>query len=291
MIANRDGGDDSNTRDMVGPGGDLSRGQVAARSARSAPRADDRLAAFAPARGRLLGRRARRRHDPRIGICPADGVPGPSNRAGLRAEGCRYIHEQQLPEGGWAIYPGGPTRGERVGQGVLRAEARGYRPRTTRRWSVPGRRSSGWRRRSECNSFTRFYLALLGQIDYDECPSVPPELVLFPSRLTFSLSAMSAWTRTIVVPLSIISAFKPVRRLRAERGIAELFRDDLRAGRRGARRALELGELVPGDRRRAQVGRSLVARGLARSRRSGRRTGGCSTTARTPTAWARSSRR
>ena len=26
----------------------------------------------------------------------------------------------------------------------------------------------------ECNSFTRFYLALLGQIGYDECPCVPP---------------------------------------------------------------------------------------------------------------------
>ncbi len=78
----------------------------------------------------------------------------------------------------------------------------------------------------ECNSFTRFYLALLGQIDYDECPCVPPELVLIPARLNFSLSAMSAWTRTIVVPLSIMSFYKPVRRLESERGIAELFRGD-----------------------------------------------------------------
>ena len=38
---------------------------------------------------------------------------------------------------------------------------------------------------------------------------------------------MSAWTRTIVVPLSIMSAFQPVRRLDPEQGIAELFRDDL----------------------------------------------------------------
>jgi squalene-hopene/tetraprenyl-beta-curcumene cyclase len=30
------------------------------------------------------------------------------------------------------------------------------------------------------NSFTRFYLALLGQISYDRCPAVPPELVLLP---------------------------------------------------------------------------------------------------------------
>ena len=76
---------------------------------------------------------------------------------------------------------------------------------------------------SACNSFTRFYLALLGQIGYDQCPSVPPEIVLIPSRLNFSLSAMSAWTRTIVVPLSIMSHFKPVRAIDPARGISELF--------------------------------------------------------------------
>src|SRR5258708_1377252 len=68
------------------------------------------------------------------------------------------------------------------------------------------------------NSFRGFYLALLGEIEYDDCPGVPRELVLLPSRLNFSLAAMSSWTRTIVVPLSIISAFKPVRRLPPERG-------------------------------------------------------------------------
>ena len=34
---------------------------------------------------------------------------------------------------------------------------------------------------------------------------------------------MSSWTRTIVVPLSIFSAYKPVRHLPPERGIRELF--------------------------------------------------------------------
>ena len=42
-----------------------------------------------------------------------------------------------------------------------------------------------------------------------------PSWCSIPSRLNFSLSAMSAWTRTIVVPLSIMSHFKPVRRLAA----------------------------------------------------------------------------
>jgi squalene-hopene/tetraprenyl-beta-curcumene cyclase len=37
---------------------------------------------------------------------------------------------------------------------------------------------------------------------------------------------MSAWTRTIVVPLSIMSYFKPVRALGPDRGISELFREN-----------------------------------------------------------------
>ncbi len=137
------------------------------------------------------------------------------------------------PRGRLGDLPGRPGRGERLGQGVLRAEAGGAARRAIRRWSGAARRSSTAGGAQACNSFTRFYLALLGQIGYDECPSVPPELVLIPSRLGFSLSAMSAWTRTIVVPLSIMSAFKPVRRLGAGAGIAELFREDLPRRPRG----------------------------------------------------------
>ena len=139
---------------------------------------------------------------------------------------CRYLREHQLPGGGWSIYPGGPID--------VSASVKAYFAQKI--VGVPGDDAAMVRAREAileaggaqaCNSFTRFYLALLGQIGYDDCPSVPPELVLVPSRWGFSLSAMSAWTRTIVVPLSIMSAFQPVRRLDPERGIAELFREDL----------------------------------------------------------------
>ena len=49
-------------------------------------------------------------------------------------------------------------------------------------------------------------------------PSVPPEMVLLPRWVYFNLYAMSSWTRTIVVPLSIFSAYKPVRQLPPENG-------------------------------------------------------------------------
>src|SRR5437762_11265195 len=79
---------------------------------------------------------------------------------------------------------------------------------------------------ASCNSFTKFYLALLGQFPYANCPAVPPEIMFLPRWAYFNIYAMSSWTRTIVIPLSIFYAFKPVRKLPAEMGIRELFLDD-----------------------------------------------------------------
>ena len=73
------------------------------------------------------------------------------------------------------------------------------------------------------NSFTRFYLALLGQISYQQCPAVPPEMIFLPKWFPINLYAVSSWTRTIIVPLSIVSALRPVRQLPVEMGIRELF--------------------------------------------------------------------
>ncbi|MBR5711956.1 MAG: terpene cyclase/mutase family protein [Thermoguttaceae bacterium] len=73
------------------------------------------------------------------------------------------------------------------------------------------------------NSFTRFYLALLGQIPYEQCPAVPPELILLPKWFPINMYAVSSWTRTIIAPLAIVSALRPVRYLPVEKGIRELF--------------------------------------------------------------------
>jgi squalene-hopene/tetraprenyl-beta-curcumene cyclase len=144
----------------------------------------------------------------------------------------RYIGDHQLPEGGWAIYPGGPVEVSASVKAYFALKLTGHSPdepmmaRARRAILEAGGAHA-------CNSFTRFYLALLGQIDYEECPCVPPELIRIPSRWRFSLSAMSAWTRTIVVPLSIMSYFKPVRSLAPERGIGELFLERRPARPRG----------------------------------------------------------
>jgi squalene-hopene/tetraprenyl-beta-curcumene cyclase len=133
-----------------------------------------------------------------------------------------YLLTQQMPEGGWSNYPGGPPDVSASVKAYFALKLTGHDPHAPYM-----RRACGLIRKlggaARCNSFTKFYLALLGQFPYANCPSVPPEMMLLPRWFHFNLYAMSSWTRTIVVPLTIFYAHKPVRQLPPDRGIRELF--------------------------------------------------------------------
>lgn len=75
----------------------------------------------------------------------------------------------------------------------------------------------------KCNTFSTFYLACLGQVSWDACPAIPPEIVLLPRWFPFHMDKVAAWTRTMILPLAICSAMRPVRELPAQWGIDELF--------------------------------------------------------------------
>ncbi|NOG55742.1 MAG: squalene--hopene cyclase [Planctomycetes bacterium] len=77
------------------------------------------------------------------------------------------------------------------------------------------------------NTFSMFYFACLGLVDWDACPAIPPELVFQPHWSPFHLAKMSAWSRTMVLPLAICSALRPVRQLpdQVHRAFARLFND------------------------------------------------------------------
>src|SRR5437773_2286515 len=76
-----------------------------------------------------------------------------------------------------------------------------------------------------CNSFTKIYLAIFGQYPWSRCPSVPPELILFPRRFYLNIYEVSSWSRAILVPLSIISARKPSCPVPSSAAIPELMSD------------------------------------------------------------------
>jgi squalene-hopene/tetraprenyl-beta-curcumene cyclase len=134
----------------------------------------------------------------------------------------RYILDHQAEGGGWSNYPGGPPDVSVSVKAYFALKLAGYgADEPALRRAREAIRSRGGA--AACNSFTRFYLALLGQLPYACCPAVPPEMIFLPRWAYFNIHAMSSWTRTIVIPLSIFYAYKPVRRVPPGRGVGELF--------------------------------------------------------------------
>ena len=61
---------------------------------------------------------------------------------------------------------------------------------------------------AKANVFTRILLAMYDQIPWRGIPVVPSELVLLPRWFPFSLNKVSYWSRTVMVPLSILCTLK-----------------------------------------------------------------------------------
>jgi squalene-hopene/tetraprenyl-beta-curcumene cyclase len=137
------------------------------------------------------------------------------------AKAARYVRRQQLPEGGWAIYPGGPPEASASTKAYFVLKLAGDDPEAPHMQRAR-RTILGLGGVDACNSFTKLYLAMCGEYDWWQCPAVPPEMVLLPRWFYFNLYEMSSWSRDIVVPLSVVWALRPVRPVAAGLGIAEL---------------------------------------------------------------------
>lgn len=137
-------------------------------------------------------------------------------------QAANYVRSQQLPSGGWSIYPDGPLEisASVKAYWVLKIAGDSSDAEHMQRARQAILSAGGAER---VNSFTRYYFALLGIIHYRQCPAVPPELMLIPNWSPFNIYEMSAWSRTILVPLSILWAYQPSRRLPDSMGISELF--------------------------------------------------------------------
>ncbi len=85
------------------------------------------------------------------------------------------------------------------------------------------------------NVFTRIQLALFGAGPWSTVPTMPPELILLPRWFPIHLSKMSYWARTVVVPLLVLGALKPVARNAKGVKVDELYTGKaVRAGTRAA---------------------------------------------------------
>ena len=128
----------------------------------------------------------------------------------------------QNEDGGWPIYNGGPSNISASVKAYFSLKLAGYKPdhpaleRARHKILELGGVT-------KVNTFTKIYLCFLGQYDYDAVPAIPPEIVLFPNWFWFNIYEISSWSRAILVPLSIVYAKKPFKKIPEEMHINELF--------------------------------------------------------------------
>ncbi len=144
------------------------------------------------------------------------GDPGRLKRA------CTEMMRYQNPDGSWSIYPGGPGNISLSVKCYFSAKLMGI-PAGDRRLAKCREWVLAHGGVTACNTFTKMYLCGLGQYDYDAVPAIPPEIVLFPKWFYFNIYEISAWSRSILVPLAIMYAKKPYKKIPPEQGIDELF--------------------------------------------------------------------
>lgn len=59
------------------------------------------------------------------------------------------------------------------------------------------------------NVFTRIQMALFGAVPWRAVPVMPVEIMILPKWFPFHLSKIAYWSRTVIVPLLVLSALKP----------------------------------------------------------------------------------
>ncbi|MDE2492257.1 MAG: squalene--hopene cyclase, partial [Elusimicrobia bacterium] len=138
-----------------------------------------------------------------------------------------HLLAEQNADGGWPIYKNGPSDISATVKAYWALKFAGHAPAEPRLSAARAaiKRLGGIHK---VNTYTKFYLALFGQYDWRGVPSIPPEIMLFPNWFYFNLYEMSAWTRPIVVPLSIVWAYQPAVPCPPHATLDELFPDSRR---------------------------------------------------------------
>jgi squalene-hopene/tetraprenyl-beta-curcumene cyclase len=134
----------------------------------------------------------------------------------------QHILKRQSGDGGWNIYHGGPSEINASVKAYFALKLAGCSP--TLPFMQEARatimRLGGIPR---MNTFSKLYLALLGQFPWKYLPTIPVEMVLLPSWAPFHIYKMSSWSRAMLIPLSIINHFKPTRTLPGDKQLHELY--------------------------------------------------------------------
>ncbi|RSS80904.1 squalene--hopene cyclase [Streptomyces sp. WAC06614] len=121
-----------------------------------------------------------------------------------------FIRGEQREDGTWATFHGGPPDLSATVEAYVALRLAGDAP------DAPHMaRASAWIRAhgglAAARVFTRIWLALFGWWSWDRLPELPPELLFLPSWVPLNIYDFGCWARQTIVPLTVVSAHRPVR--------------------------------------------------------------------------------
>lgn len=127
---------------------------------------------------------------------------------GLQAKLANYLRSHQADHGGWPLFYGGEFDMSCSVKTYYALKLAGDSPDDSH--MVKARQATLDRGgAARCNVFTRITLALFGQIPWRGVPFTPVEVMLFPRWFLFHFSKISYWSRTVMVPVSVLCSLKP----------------------------------------------------------------------------------
>ena len=144
---------------------------------------------------------------------------GVSDASDIAATGS-WIRSQQRSDGTWATFYGGPPDLSTTVEAYVALRIAGDQAteQHMKRAAAYVRDSGGV---ENARVFTRIWLALGGLWSWHDLPLLPPELIFLPRWFPLNIYDWACWARQTIVPLSIVSALRPVRPLDIR--IDELF--------------------------------------------------------------------
>ena len=142
----------------------------------------------------------------------------------------RYLLGLQQDDGSWPVYWDGPGDVSVTTEAWFALRVAGVDPRRPEmeRAREFARAHGGV---GATRVFTKLWLALFGQFDWDGLPAMPPEAILLPPSSPFNVHAFASWARATIVPILVVWASRPVAPLPEGASVDELVLhpDDRRA--------------------------------------------------------------
>ncbi len=147
----------------------------------------------------------------------------------------RYLRHGQHPDGYWSQWSGGPGALSTSVEAYFALKLAGDDPeaphlRRAREWILA---QGGI---AHTRVFTKMWLALFGEFDWDRLPAMPTWINLLPRWFPVNLYEFASWARATIVGITMVFALRPTAAIPASAGVQELW-------------------ATPGDRRRFAVPR------------------------------------